>query len=278
MKKEYVVYIRVVALILSCLVATMTFLNILTVATHGIDIEIPDEGEFGWAIDPMEKRILILSSFTVKNHGSFDIDNIDIGATLKTADDIILINYDQEDMSVSHGSIKKFDIVISIYLDSIPFEELFNLLFEDSVFRLTIDIDADYMFGLIHVTVDEVLEYPWQAPLTEYLDDFPVISGIHSLISFAESGFIDFHDTVQLDLIDYLMGIEDFEYLNPEGYVVSLLNDVISEEMNVLTFSTRIPVKELDCALTIGFSLSMGINEEGGWVELQEVSFDYETD
>ena len=80
MNKEQLVYVRLVAISLSCLVATLTLCNLLTVVTHGIEFEIPDQEGFTWAIDPVEKRVLFLTSFVVKNHGAYDINDIDINA------------------------------------------------------------------------------------------------------------------------------------------------------------------------------------------------------
>ena len=71
MNKKNLGYVRIVAITLSLMLGTLTLCNLLTVMTHGIEIEIPDENQYSWAIDPVEMKILIITDFTVKNHGAY---------------------------------------------------------------------------------------------------------------------------------------------------------------------------------------------------------------
>jgi len=275
MKGENLIYVRATAIILSCLVASLTLGNILTVITHGIDFEIPDENDFSWAIDPSEKRLLIMTGFTVNNHGAYDIDDIDISASVTNEEGGTLIDFSENDMSVSRGTDKRFDILIPIDLEELDITEWFSLLYENTVLNLALDIDVDYMFGLVHVTVDETLEYPWTAPLSEFDWDDDFLNGVSSLLKFSKLDHeIDLIE-VEKSLIEYMMTMESLEYSSDGGHHLWFNNTKISEEMNTLSCELLVPLGHLHGSLAIGFEVNAGIVDGAPWVELQEVNLSY---
>ena len=168
MNKKNLGYVRIAAITLSLMLGTLTLCNLLTVMTHGIEIEIPDENQYSWAIDPVEMKILIITDFTVKNHGAYDIESIDIRARIITQEGDELLSFEEKGLAVSSGSERTFNVLLEIALNDIDLGNWLSLLYRDTVMSLVIDIDAEYMFGLIHVTVDEILDRDWAAPLSVY--------------------------------------------------------------------------------------------------------------
>ena len=122
MNKERLKFIRIMAITMSLMLGSLTLCNLFTVMTHGIEIEIPDENQFSWAIDPVDMKMLIMSDFTIKNHGAYDIKNINIQARIITDQGKELLRFDDNDLVVSRGSEKKFDILLDISLDDIELD------------------------------------------------------------------------------------------------------------------------------------------------------------
>ena len=274
MKKEQLKYVRIIAIILSCLVASLTLCNLLTVATHSIEFEIPEESDFMWAIGPDEKELLLLTEFSVSNHGAYDIDDIDINAKLLTENGQEWIDFAKNDLVVARGSSKSFDIIVTLALEDTSLIDWLSLLYKDTVLRLVVDIDANYMFGLIHFTVDEVLEYPWSAPLANLIEDDSVIPEIFSVLAIAGQGTgYDIQEIMEtLTHID----IRDFEYRSDWGYSI-LLNTSTDSSRNLKNISCRIevPIKGLDGKLVIGFRVLIGLPRGQVFARLQEVNVSY---
>jgi hypothetical protein len=273
MKKEQLAYVRIAAVSLSCLVAALTLCNLLTVVTHGIDFEVPEQEDFTWAIDPVEKRILFLTNFSVKNHGTYDIEDIDVNARLVTDDGRILLGFSKVDMVVSRGTNKRFEVMIPLDLDEVPLSDWFSLLYKDTTINLILDIDADYMFGLVHVTVDEVLSYQWHAPFSSYDGDF-----MSPLFSIAEMvGFKLSHSfgEVERAMIEQAMLIEDFEFVTNDGYAIWVNTSDVSEGIREMACEIIAPIEDLAGKLDIGFKVHIGFPNDVPYVMLQKVSVGY---
>ncbi len=273
MKKEQLVYVRIAAVSLSCLVATLTLCNLLTVVTHGIDFEVPEQDDFTWAIDPVEKRILFLTNFTVKNHGVYDIEDIDVNAWLVTDDGRTLLGFSKEDMVVSWGSDKRFEVMIPMDLDEIPLSDWFGLLYKDTAINLILDIDADYMFGLVHVTVDEVLSYQWYAPFSDYDGDF--MATLFSIVEIVGYDLGHSFGDVERAIIEQAMLIEDFEFVSNDGYAIWVNTSDVSEGIREMACEITAPLEYFDGELDIGFRVHLGLPNDVPYVRLEEVSVSY---
>ena len=273
MNKEQLVYVRFAAISLSCLVATLTLCNLLTVVTHGIEFEIPDQEGFTWAIDPVEKRVLFLTSFVVKNHGAYDIDDIDVNARLATDSGRTLLDFSKEDMVVSRGTEKRFDVMIQVGLDEIPLLNWFDLLYKDTVVDLIIDIDADYMFGLVHVTVDETLSYQWHAPLSGH--DGDLMASVFAIIELAGREFGNSIEEAEKTIIEQAMWMEDLEFLSDDGYGIWVNTSDASEGVREMSCEIIAPVGTLQGKLDLGFIVHLGLPDDIPYVKLQEVSIGY---
>ncbi len=277
-KKKDLVYVRIIAIALSCLIATMTFLNVMTVATHSIDFKLPREDSFEWAVDPVGKKLLFMSSFEVSNHGAFDIDKLDINAWLENSHGVRIIEFHREDMVISRGGDMTFDIIVTLPMDVFTPAGWIDFLSRDDTMSLMVDIDADYMFGLVHFTVDEVIQYPWEAPLDDMMDDMfsneNIMSGLTTILELAESGLNMAYGAVAPSLMTLLEGLDGTTAYLYEGAELVLdiarVNDVSTD----LACHITAPMSDGD----LGFSINVQVDIQDGMIsaELREVSFTYE--
>jgi hypothetical protein len=76
MNRQQLAYVRVVALIMAGLVASLTLGNLFTIATKGISVTLPTEDEIQWSIDPVQREILFRTAVSVNNQGVYDINDI----------------------------------------------------------------------------------------------------------------------------------------------------------------------------------------------------------
>jgi hypothetical protein len=164
-KKSTVVRFRMVIIALNCLLASLSLINLYTVASGAIKVDIPEETDFAWTIDTSTEEASFFADFTVENRGVYDITDLDIHARVITESGSQLIDYWQNDLTIPSGDVRKFDIKALMPFDNIDLEEWRTLMVNDSVFYLDVDITANYLWGLGRFVVDDVLEYEWEAPL-----------------------------------------------------------------------------------------------------------------
>lgn len=210
----------------------------------------------------------------MSNHGAYDIDDIDINVELQTETGQELIDFEKNDLLVSRGSDKSFDIMVTLAMEDISLVDWLSLIYKDTVLRLVVDVDASYMFGLIHFTVDEVLEYPWNAPLGNLSEDNSIVSGLFSVLALVGQGNGYDIEDIGSALTSFDMG--DFEYHSDWGYSI-ILNTSTDSSRNIMNISCRIevPLKGLDGKLAIGFGLLIGLPGGPIFVDLQEVNVAY---
>lgn len=156
---------KIAVVALNILLASLTLISLYTVASGAVKVDIPDEDDFAWAIDTENKELSFIANFTVTNNGLYDITNLDIHAVVTTEKGNLLIDYSQEDLTIPSGQTRTFDIVAVLPFERIDVEEWRGLMLSDSIFYLDVDIRANYLWGLSTFSVDETLEYPWEAPI-----------------------------------------------------------------------------------------------------------------
>ena len=278
MNKKKLGYIRIVAIMLSLMLGTLTLLNLLTVMTHGIEIEVPDENQFSWAIDPAEMKLFIITDFAVKNHGAYDIENIDINARIINEDGKEFLSYEEKGLAVSSGSDIVFDLLLEISLDEIDFENWLSLLYRDTTLSLVVDIDAEYMFGLIHVTVDEVLDRDWAAPLSGYSPENDIIPWMLGAFGYYSIDIDENIWNMQQTAIEYLMEIEEFHYISEDGYEIYVTGLNSSDGLRELDCAITIPVDDLSGNILLGYNMTFGIVNEHVVVNVQGVNIAYVRD
>jgi len=275
MNKEKLKLIRIAAMTLSLMLGSLTMCNLLTVMTHGIELEIPDEGQYTWAIDPVEMKIILMTQFSVKNHGVYDIENIDIEALIFTDQGKELLSFEEKDLAVSSGSDKSFDILLEISLNDIKLENWLSLLYMNTTLSLVVDIDADYMFWLIYVTVDETLNYPWTAPLSSYSPDYDIMPWILATLGYysmeLDQGILD----MQLAAVEHLMEVDEFHYLSDDGYEIIVTGQDSEGGLRELDCAITVPVDSLSGDIQLGYNMTFGIVDEQPIINVQEVKVAY---
>ena len=169
-KKETVDRFRLVIIALNCLLASLSLINLYTIAAGAVAVDIPEETDFAWTIDTKNAEATFLGNFTVENRGLYDISNLDIHAIVRSERGNELVDYVQEDLIIPSGQKRTFHIVAEMPFENIDMDEWRELMVNDSVFYLDVDIRASYLWGLGTFVVDDVLEYPWKAPL-KYMEN-----------------------------------------------------------------------------------------------------------
>lgn len=278
MNKEKLGYVRIAAITLSLMLGSLTLLNLLTVMTHGIELELPDENEFSWAIDPVEMKILIITDFTVKNQGAYDIEKIDINARIITDQGKELLSFQEKGLAVPSGSDRNFDLLLEISLNDIDLVNWLSLLYRDTTMSLVIDIDAEYMFGLIHVTVDEILDRDWAAPLSGYSPENDIMPWILGAFGYYSVDIDQSIWDIQQTAVEYLMEIDGFHYISEDGYEILVTGQNYSDELREMNCAITIPVDDLSGILLLGYNMTFGIVDNQVFVDIQEVNITYVRD
>ena len=234
--------IRLIAIFFSIIVASLTLCNLFTVTTHAIDFELPKPEEMKITIDPVNKDLVLLGNFAVNNNGAYDINDIDINAKLLNENDLELMSYSQKDLAVLRGTNKDFDLIVSLDVDKVPLLDWFSLIYEDTTFKLLLDIDASYMYNLIDVTVDEAIEFPWISPLTNFTENKTALEGIETIISIASNNSIASQE--EYEKIMDLLAIESYYNSYKDIYEINIDVNSIDEKY-----------KEIDTKITFKFPI-----------------------
>jgi len=273
MNRQQLRYVRVVALLMAGLIATLTLCNLFTIATKGISVYLPTEEDIQWSIGPMQKEILFHTTFSVKNSGAYDIKGIHISAQLVKDDKTPLITFEKENMVVLRGSNTTIDLLIPINLDTISLLDWFSLMYNKTTLQLLIDIDAQYMFGLIEFTANEAIDVPWSPPLLNISNDSTVqqgLQGMYSLLGLSQNTSL-----VSLSDIPSLLSLPEILYTAENGFSFSLTTTSYSETVKNITCHVIAPLFITNGSFS--FSVSFLIGFEAGRLvfEIQEASIQY---
>ena len=273
MNRQHLTYVRAFALVMSCVVATLTICNLFTIATKSIEVDIPTEEDISWSIDPQQKEILFRTSFAVKNHGTYDISNIDVTAKLVKDNDKSLISFEKQDMIVLRGSDKTFDLLISLDLDTISWFDWLSLMYNDTTLQLVLDIDASYMFGLVDFTVDEIIEIPWSPPIANLSENEMVkdgMNGVLNLLNIASNGSIP-----TMSDIFSLYTLPELNFTAENGFSFILNISDYSDAVKKITLSITTPLIVMDGKFVFNAEVLVGIEEGAPLFKVQEVAIQY---
>ncbi|MEE9571734.1 MAG: hypothetical protein V3W20_01645 [Candidatus Neomarinimicrobiota bacterium] len=273
MNRQHLTYVRAFALVMSCVVATLTICNLFTIATKSIEVDIPTEEDISWSIDPQQKEILFRTSFAVKNHGTYDISNIDVAAKLVKDNDKSLISFEKQDMIVLRGSDKTFDLLVSLDLDTISWFDWLSLMYNDTTLQLVLDIDASYMFGLVDFTVDEIIEIPWSPPIANLSENEMVkdgMNGVLNLLNIASNGSIP-----TMSDIFSLYTLPELNFTAENGFSFILNISDYSDAVKKITLSITTPLIVMDGKFVFNAEVLVGIEEGAPLFKVQEVAIQY---
>ncbi len=276
MKRQQLAYVRVVALIMAGLVATLTIGNLFTITTKGITVYLPTEEDIHWSIDPMQKEIQFRTTFSVKNQGVYDINGISISAQLVKDNKTPLMRFEKRDMAALRGSNTTYELLIPLNLDTISFLDWFSLMYKKTTLKLLIDIDAQYMFGLIEFTSNEEINVPWSPPLLNFSNDTTIqqgLQGVYSLLEITQNtSKASFSNLLS---VFSLFSLPEISYTTENGFSFSLTITSYSETVKNVTCHIVVPVFITSSAFE--FTVSVLIGFEGGdfMFRFQEVSVQY---
>ena len=273
MNRQQLTYLRVVALIMAGLIASLTIGNLFTIATKGISVTLPTEEEIEWSIDPLQKEILFRTSFSVNNQGVYDIRDIDISAQLVKKDHTPLISYEKHDLVVLRGTNTTFDLLIPIDLDTISFFDWFSLIYKNTTLQLLLDIDALYMFGLVEFTANEAIDIPWSQPPLNLSDNRTIQTGIQgpcTLFNITQNKSI----TTVSDIFS-LFSIPEFYYSSGNGFVFNLTITTYSETLKNITCQIITPLLIVSGAFEFTVSFLVGFEGNNPVFRIQEVGIEY---
>jgi len=273
MNRRQLAYVRVAALVMSCVVASLTICNLFTIATKSIAVDIPTEEDISWSIDPANKEILFRTAFGVSNQGTYDIPDIDIEAQLMKDDSTSLISFTKHDMTVLRGSNKTFDILISLDLDTISWFDWMSLMYQDTNLTLVLDIDASYMFGLVDFTVDEEIAFPWTPPIANISESDIIqqgMNGVLSVLDIVQSG-----TPPTLSEIVSLLSLPQISYESDNGFVFSVQITNHSETVKNITCHLVTPFVLIDGGFDCTLSLLVGLEQGVPVFSIEEVDVQY---
>jgi hypothetical protein len=271
-KKESVAKFRLVVIVLNCLLASLSLINLYTIATGAVQVEIPEEEDFAWAIDTRYEEASFIANFTVTNQGIYDITHLNIHAVVTTEKGSMLVDYRQDDLTIPSGYTRKFNIVAVMPFSRIDLDEWKDLMVNDSVFYLDVDIRANYLWGLSTFVVDDILEYPWEAPIhkIENGTDEDVIELIKFFVA-KDPSVAGFMDAVMQDVKNnpWVSTLDwDFVWLRIESWP-------LGDNTSRMVFSVNLDL--LEGRHTITFELVMWMKMEDDYYEIrmEEFSFTY---
>lgn len=273
MNRQQLTYFRVVALTMAGLVATLALGNMFTIATKGISVYLPTEEDIHWSIDPLKKEILFRTTFSVKNHGVYDIRDIGVSARLVKDNTKSLFTFEKKDMVVLRGSNTTIDLLIPINLDTISVLDWFSLMYSKTTLQLVLDVEAMYMFGLIEFTANETIEVPWSPPLFDFSENSTVqqgVKGLRTLLTLAQNKSLDSF----LDLIS-LFSLSDLNFTTGNGFSFSLTITPASEFVKNITCQIITPLFVTEGSFEFLVSILIGVEDTGFVFEIQEASVQY---
>jgi hypothetical protein len=273
MNRQQLTYLRVVALIMTGLLATLTIGNLFTIATKAISVTLPTEDEIEWSIDPLQKEILFRTSFSVNNQGVYDIRDIDISAQLVKKDRTPLVSYEKQDLVVLRGTNTTFDLLIPIDLDTISFFDWFSLIYKNTTLQLLLDIDALYMFGLVEFTANEAIDIPWSQPPLNLSDNKTIQTGIQGLCTLFN--ITQNQSITTLSDIFSLFSIPEFYYSSGNGFVFNLTITTYSETLKNITCQIITPLLIVSGAFEFTASFLVGFEGNNPVFRVQEAGIEY---
>lgn len=275
MNRQQLAYVRVVALIMAGLVASLTLGNLFTIATKGISVTLPTEDEIQWSIDPVQREILFRTAFSVNNQGVYDISDIDISAHLVKADLTPLFSFEKQDMVVVHGKNTTFDLLIPIDLDKISLLDWLSLIYKNTTLKLLLDIDAYYMYGLIEFTANEIIDVPWAQPPVNISDNKTIQTGLRGLCTILN---ISQNKSIStLADIFSLLSLPEVSFTSDNGFAFSLNISSYSETVKNITCYIRAPLVVVHGAFEFSASILVGIEGNTPVFRIQEAGFHYDS-
>ena len=163
-------------------------------------------------------------------------------------------------------------------MNEIELDNWLTLLYKDTVLSLVVDIHAEYMFGLIHLTVDETLDRDWIAPLSSYAPEHDIIPWILGAFGYYSMDLDQRIWDIQRAAVEHLMEIDEFHYVSEDGYEIHVTGQDLDGGLRELDCAITVPVDDLSGDIQIGYNMIFGIVGEEVVINIQEVKVAYVSD
>jgi hypothetical protein len=252
--------LRASALTMSLLVACLTLGNLLTLATRGITVTLPEPDDIHWSIDPQGQNILLHTTFSIHNHGVYHITNINSDIKLLNQYNHTLITYQTHDLASTRGSDSIFDILIPLHIDRISLFDWISLVYSHTSLRLVINADAQYMFDLLQFSMHETITIP--SPTTSLealLNNTAVKTGITGLTTLA--GLLADGRLPNLTALADLLTLPPVSYVTETGWGFTLTIHNITNTLKQYTFTITTPVPFQTGSFVFTAILRFGLDE-----------------
>ena len=177
-------------------------------------------------------------------------------------------------MVVLRGTNTTFDLLIPIDLDTISFFDWFSLIYKNTTLQLLIDIDAQYMYGLVEFTVNEAIDIPWSQPPLNLSDNRTIqagIQGICTLFNITQNKSI----TSLADIFS-LFSIPEIYYATENGFMFNLTITTYSEGLKNITCRIITPLLIIPGALEFTASFLVGFEGNNPVFRIQEMGIEYD--
>ena len=170
MKRDTIRNYRTILVVANALVAFLSLTNLVFLAAGAIEVDVPDAEDLLYEYDPVNRTLLVDTSFTVKNAGIYAVKHLDIASTLCTDTGYRLVEYSERDLRVSPGEERVFPVSVVLDLDRLADPEMLRFLVDEGAFELNVKVRAEYTMGLTEFRSDESIWYPWIPPLDQLRD------------------------------------------------------------------------------------------------------------
>ncbi len=169
-KRDAIRSYRTILVAANALVAFLSLTNLFLVAAGAIHVDVPEAEDLLYEYDPVNRSLLVDTSFTVRNNGIYAVKHLNIDSELVTSTGFTMIEYAQRDLRVDPGEERTFPVHVDMDLRRLVDPEMLLFLVEDGSFELRVKVRADYTMGLTEFRSDETIEYPWESPLGHMRD------------------------------------------------------------------------------------------------------------
>ena len=238
-----------IMIVVNLAVAFFSLTDMYLLASGAIRVDYPDEGAFDTGFDPVNMDLVFRSQYRITNNGFYDLEELGIKANLYTQDGKLLIVYRSVDLRVPKFSTRTFPIEARLPIERAMALNMKDVLFKGTTFVLKVRIEAAYVMGLVHFHLDQVRDYPWEPPLTEYQDMFDDGSLVKMVMDLLRGNYSSIKSQVETALVGAFLadGQEATVALNKYSELsVRVVGDCLTVKINlVFPFKATIMTYEM---------------------------------
>lgn len=159
-------------IVLNAVVAAISLSDMCLLASGAVKVEPPTEKDFSWHFDQERNAIVFCGNYTVQNRGFYDITDLDIGASVRSAGGAILVQYARHGLRIPAFGGGRYPIVAEMPLEKLLDLDYGSMLLNGTHFDIHVALGASYILGMARFRSDETIKYPWKPPLEDFAGMF----------------------------------------------------------------------------------------------------------